>query len=101
VCATRMLPQGAYGASASSDAQFVPHMNGTRLVLLSLISPIPPYPLLTLALLVQRVAQCTPVHFSNKAAREDLGIDFRELDVTVKEGIESIVDLGFAKLSKK
>ncbi|GMH99044.1 hypothetical protein TrST_g8316 [Triparma strigata] len=46
----------------------------------------------------QRVAQSTPIQFSNKAAREELGVDFRSLDVTVKEGIESIVDQGFAKL---
>ncbi|GMH63137.1 hypothetical protein TL16_g03636 [Triparma laevis f. inornata] len=48
----------------------------------------------------QRVGQSTPVHFSNKAAREELGVDFRSLDTTVKEGIESIVDQGFAKLKK-
>jgi nucleoside-diphosphate-sugar epimerase len=50
---------------------------------------------------VQREAQATPVHFSNKAARQDLGVDFRPLDVTVKEGIDSIVDLGFAKLKSR
>ena len=49
----------------------------------------------------QRVAESTPVNFTNKKARSVLGVDFRPLDVTVKEGIESIVGLGFAKLKKR
>ena len=49
----------------------------------------------------QRTAQSTPVQFDNSAARNDLGVDFRALDATVKEGIESIVDQGFATLTLK
>ena len=49
----------------------------------------------------QRVAQCTPIHFDNTAARTVLGVNFRSLDESVKEGIESIVSLGFAKLKAK
>jgi nucleoside-diphosphate-sugar epimerase len=46
----------------------------------------------------ERIAQSTPIHVSNKAARNDLGVDFRPLDTTIKEGVESIVEKGFAKL---
>jgi nucleoside-diphosphate-sugar epimerase len=50
---------------------------------------------------VQRKAQCTPIEFSNARATEELGVDFRSLDTTVKEGVESIVELGFAKMKRK
>ena len=46
---------------------------------------------------VERVASYTPVRWDNSLSRRVLGIDYRPLDGAVKEGTESIVDLGFAK----
>ena len=51
----------------------------------------------------ERAASITPIKFDNTAARTEpaaggLGIKFRPLEVTVKDGIESIVEQGFAKL---
>jgi nucleoside-diphosphate-sugar epimerase len=48
----------------------------------------------------QRLAQSTPVQFDNKTTKEKLGLEFRPLDVTVKEGIESIIEKGFAEFKK-
>ena len=47
---------------------------------------------------VERLATITPIHWDNTVARRDLGVDFRPLDTTIKDGIESIVELGVAKL---
>ena len=49
----------------------------------------------------QRKAQSTPVHFDNSLTKSKLGFQFRPLEVTVKEGIESIVENGFAEFQKK
>jgi nucleoside-diphosphate-sugar epimerase len=48
----------------------------------------------------QRLAQSTPVHFDNASTKTKLGLQFRPLEVTVKEGIESIVEQGFAEFKK-
>ena len=50
---------------------------------------------------VERLGQSVPIHFSNAAARDTLGVNFRPLDETVKEGIESMVSLDLVKLTSK
>jgi len=50
---------------------------------------------------LERKAQSTPVEFDNKLAQDHLDMEFRPLEETIKEGIQSMVDLGFAKFKSK
>ena len=44
-----------------------------------------------------RQALETVVTFDNRAAKEALGVAFRPLDESVRDGIQSMIDLGFVK----
>jgi hypothetical protein len=48
---------------------------------------------------VEREAASTPIHFDNSKARQELGVVFRPLEDTVRDGINSIVGLGYATLA--
>ncbi|KAJ8611417.1 hypothetical protein CTAYLR_009003 [Chrysophaeum taylorii] len=45
----------------------------------------------------QRLAFSTPINFDNSHAKTQLGIAFRPLEDTVREGLQSIIDAGIAK----
>lgn len=46
-----------------------------------------------------RLAFTTPIHFSNSRAKSQLGLEFRDLDATVRDGVLSVSQ--YAKLKKK
>ena len=72
-------------------------------LLMSLARPLSQIPIFGSRIMneYQRKAQSTLVHFDNETTRRELGVEFRSLETTVKEGIESIVEKGFAEFKHK
>ena len=45
----------------------------------------------------ERLGMETPIRLANAAARNELGVEFRPLEETVRDGVAAMIDGGFVK----
>jgi len=50
---------------------------------------------------MERKAQCLPIYFDNTRAKNELGVQFKPLEETIKDGIESMIRQDFARFKSK
>jgi dihydroflavonol-4-reductase len=86
--ATRLFPENRFDPK--------PQVSPTLMGLLRSLSCVPLVGRMVMSEF-ERNAVVMPIAFDNTAAREKLGLAFRSLDETVKDGIDSFVERGFAR----